>query len=362
MAQSTTARGTGRAAAGARGRNPELDATRALALVAAVVVLVAPAPLPTWLDGPGLSVAAQLPATFAGIAGVAVALQGAAHASAPVGWWAGRALRRVVVLVAVGLLLGLLTGLPAAAPALDGLLFSGTLARIGVATAIVLLLVRLPVSTRVVIAAVLVAAHGLPVLGVDGPAAGGGALAGWDARLLGGRALTPIDPDGITALAPTVALVLTGTVLGDWLRQRRRGAATVGLLLLVTAGLSATTWWTAALLPADPTIWSLPVLLGGLAMTTAGLAVGQAGTRRAVTDRGVAVLAAAGRVTLPLWVLAVLAEAWLTDTAPVRWLLRAVLWPPLGDTGAAIALGLLLGAGLLRLGGALADRDWVLRA
>ena len=70
----------------------------------------------------------------------------------------------------------------------------------------------------------------------------------------------------------------------------------------------------------------------------------------------------AGRVTLPLWAVAVVADAWLVDTRPVRWLLREVLWPPLGDTGAAVALGLLTGVALVRLGTALVDRGWTLRA
>lgn len=362
MAQSTAARARGRKAAGGSSRSPELDSTRALALVAAVTVLVAPAALPGWLVGPGLSLAHLLPATFATVSGVALAHQAAARSSAPAGWWTARITRRVVVLVAAGLLLQLLVSLPRPAAALDGLRLTGDLARIGVATGIGMLLVRLPASTRIVLAAVLVGAHAFLVFGSDLPAASGGTLAGWDVRLLGGRALAPIDPDGVTALAPTVALVLAGSCLGDWLRARARGFATVLLLLGATAGLAFLARTATGVLPADPTVWSPPVLLGGLACTTAGLAIGQAGTRRPLLDRGVATLATAGRVTLPLWVVAVVLDAWFLDTRPVRWLLREVLWPPLGETGAAIALGLLTGAALVRLGLTITDRGWTLRA
>lgn len=362
MAQSTTARARGRAGAGGGSRNPELDWTRSLALVAAVVVLVAPAPLPGWLAGPGLSAAALLPATFAVVAGVALSHQGAAHASAPAGWWTARVARRVVVLLAAGLLLQLLVRLPSPTTALDGVLLTGDLARIGVATAIGLLLVRLPASTRVLLAVVLLGGHALLVLGSDTAASSGGALAGWDARLLAGRARSPIDPDGVTALAPTLGLVLLGSGLGDVLRRRARGAATVALLAGTAAVLAFAARLLAGALPTDPALWTPPVVVGGLALTTAMLALGQAGTRLPLPDRLVATLAVAGRVTLPLWLVAVTADAWFADTRPVRWLLREVLWPPLGDTGAAIALGLLVGVGLVRLGTALVDRGWTLRA
>lgn len=359
MAQSTAARARGRAGGGATARNPELDATRTVALVAAVVVVVAPAPLPDWLAGDGLSVAALLPAAFAFLAGVAVSHQAAAHASATSGWWTARLARRVTVLVGVGLLLQLLVALPSPRTALDGLLLTGDLARLGVATGLALLLVRLPASTRVLLALVLLGGHALLVLG---SADAGGALAGVDARLLAGRARTPIDPDGLTAVAPTLGLVLLGSWLGDWLRTRARGAVTVGVLLAVAAGLAVAARLLTDVVPADPALWTPPLAVGGAAAVAAGLALGQAGTRRALPDRLVATLAVAGTVTLPLWGLAVVADAWLVDTRPVRWLLREVLWPPLGDTGAAIALGLLVGGGLVRLGTAMVDRGWRLRA
>lgn len=363
MAQSTAARVRGGGeGTGEHGRNPELDGSRALALVAAVVVLVAPAPLPGWLVGGDHAVAALLPSVFAAIAGVAVAHQAASHAGAGAGWWGWRLARRVLVLVGAGLLLQLLVRLPSPTSALDGLLLTGDLARIGIATALALLLVRLPVSTRVLLAVVLVAGHALLVLAGSPPAADGGALAGWDARLLAGRARTPVDPDGLTAVAPTLALVLVGSVLGGWLRQRPRGRSTVALLLAAAAGLAAAARLLRTVVAPDPGLWTPSVLVAGLALTTGMLALGQAGTRRPLSDRIVATLAVAGRVTLPLWVVAVVLDAWVVDSRPVRWFLREVLWPPLGETGAAIALGVLSGLGLVRLGTALVDRGWQLRA
>ncbi len=338
---------------------------RAVALIAAIVVLVAPGDLPDWLaptPSTGVGIAPLLPAVFATVAGIAIAYQHAAHANASHGWWTGRVTRRVVVLITAGLLLQLLVLLPDPAEALARVRFTGDLARLGVATGIGLVLVRLPEQTRGALAATLVLGHAALVFGASTPASQGGALAGVDARLLAGRALTPIDPDGVTALAPTIALVLVGAGIGGWLRTRPRGAATVGWLLAGTAASGAMAIGLMRVLPADATVWSPPVLAGGVAVTLALLAVGQAGTRRPLPDRLVATVAVAGRVTLPLWLLAVVGTVWFGDTPPVRWFVREVLWPPLGDTGASVALGLLVAAGLVRLGSTLVDRGWQLRA
>lgn len=361
MAQSTASRARGRSRT-RPSRSPELDMARAVALVAAVVVLVAPGQLPPWLDGRGLTVATVLPAAFATVAGVAISHQRAAHGSATAGWWTGRITRRVVALVAVGLLLQLLVLLPDPAQALTRLRFTGDLARIGVATGLGLLLVRLPARTQGAVAVALAGAHAMLVLGASSPAATGGALGGWDVRLLGGRAIAPVDPDGVTALAPTIALVLAGVAIGDWLRSRPRGAGTVARLLAATAAVALAARLLARVLPVDVDVWTPPVLLGGIATTLLLLAVGQAGTRRPLTDRFVATLAVAGRVTLPLWCLAVVGHAWLGGSPPLRWIVREVLYPPLGSTGAAAAFGLLVAAALLRLGAVLSDRGHDLRA
>lgn len=337
---------------------------RTMMLVAAVVVVVAPGPLPGWLapTGNGLAVGDLLPAAFAVIAGMAVAHQVAAHGGASPAWWTARLTRRVVVLVAAGLLLQLLVGLPDPAQALTGLRLTGDLARIGVATAAALLLARLPPQSRTILALALLVGHAVLVFGADTPAAQGGTLAGWDAELLGGRALHPIDPDGVSALAPTFGLVLLGVGLGGWLRQRARGAGTAGLLLAGAGAAAIGARLLERMLAPLPAVWSPPVLSAGLALVLAVLAAGHLGTRRGWSDRWVAALAVAGQVTLPLWLLAVVGERWLGDAAPVRWLLRHVLWPPFGDRWAALVLGVLVAAGLVRLGGVLVDRGWQLRA
>ena len=136
----------------------------------------------------------------------------------------------------------------------------------------------------------------------------------------------------------------------------------MGLLAAAALALAVGAELLTAVAPPDPALWTPSVVAAGLGLATAGLALGQAGTRHRLPDRLVATLAVAGRVTLPLWAVAVVADAWLLDTRPVRWLLREVLWPPLGDTGAAVALGLLVGLVLVRLGTTLADRGWHLRA
>lgn len=364
MATSTATRTRRRSGTGRRGptRSPELDATRALALVAAAVVLVGAGPLPAWLaprDG-ALTIGGALPAVFAVVAGVAIAHQQAAHAAAGFRWWTGRILRRVVVLVAAGVGLELLLALPT--PALAGLSVTGDLARLGVATGLGLVLVHVPARARDLLAAALLAAHGWLVVGAAAPTSAGGALAGWDARLLAGRAASPVDPDGLTAVAPTLALVLVGIAIGEWIRARPRGAPTVLRLAAAAVATGAAAAGLARVLPVLPAVWTAPVLAAGVALALAALALGQLGTRRPWSDRWVATLAVAGRTTLPLWVLAVLAVRWFGGTPPVRWLLREVLWPPLGDTGAVVALGLLLGTALVRTGAALTDRGRDLRA
>lgn len=363
-ATATRTRGGARAGRGRRGpaRSPELDATRALALVAAAVVLAAAGPLPDWLAprNGALSLGGALPAAFAVVAGVAIAHQRAAHGGAGARWWCGRVLRRVAALVAAGLALEVLLALPT--PVLGVLPVTGDLARLGVATGLGMVLVHLPGRTRDLLATALVVAHGWLVLGVPTPPDAGGALAGWDARLLAGRATTPIDPDGLTALAPTVALVLVGIAVGEWLRAQPRGAPTVARLAAAAAIAGVAAAGLARLLPVLPAVWTAPVLAAGVGVVLASLALGQLATRRSWSDRWVAHLAVAGRTTLPLWIAAVLAVDWFGGTPPVRWLLREVLWPPLGDTGAVVGLGLLLGVGLVRAGGALTDRGWDLRA
>ncbi len=334
MAQSTAARARGRAGAGGGGRNPELDATRMLALVAAVAVLVAPAPLPDWLDGGTLAVADVLPAGFAVVSGAAIAHQVAARAAAGAGWWTARVLRRVALLVAAGVLLQVLVRLPSLATLFSSLRWESELAVLGIASGLAMLLARLPASTRVVLVVLLVVGH---------------------------RA-APSGPEPVGEVVATLALVLVGTLLGQWVRHRPRGLTTVALLaaLAIAAGAAAHALtdrpWV------DGTLWDPALAAGAVALVAALLAVGQAATRRALTDRLVAPLAVAGRVTLPLWLVAVVADAWFLDTRPVRWLLREVLWPPLGATGAALALGALVGLALVRLGTAMADRGLHLRA
>jgi len=331
----------------------------------AVVALIAGAAgrVPTWLapsGWQGATLVDLLPATIAVISGVAIAHQAATHARKGPVWWSGRLTRRVLVLAAVGLVLHVAVTLPTD---LTSLRLTGDLVRLGVAGLLTHLLVRLPERAQLVLASTLLLLHGLVAAGGPRPITPTTTgLAGWDGRLLGPVALSPIDPDGLTALAPTVAAMLLGAAVGRWLLTRPRGPATATRLLAggVVAAVAARVL--TSVVPPIAELWTTPVVLGGVALACVVLGLGHAGTRRAPTDRVVATLAVAGRVTLPLWAVAVLAARWVVTSPPVGWLSDVLLVPPLGRTGASVALGVLAALGLLRLGGALADRDVNLRA
>lgn len=350
-------------------RTPEVDAARGLALALATVVLVAPSTddLPSWLAPSawhGASVADLLPAALAAVAGLAVTLQRRRHRGRPAHWWLGRAARRLVVLVVLGLVLAGLAD-PAWPPGLAALRWTSDLARIGLATVVALPLLALPGWARAATATVVVVAHDAVLLRGDGLGPADNALAGVDQRLLGAaHALGPVDPDGVTALLPTLAVVLAGSVVGGWLADRPRGGLTGTTLLLTGVSL-----WAVGravdvrleLLPPNATLWTAPIVLAGLGAAVAVVGAAHLGTRWAPTDVVVAYTALPGREGLPVYVAASLAGLFVAGTSAWRGLVGGLgqgIGAELATVVTGLAVVLLLGRGA----GALVDRGVHVRA
>jgi predicted acyltransferase len=350
-------------------RNPELDMARGAAIVAAALVLFAPDPtvLPTWLGASswhGASIADLLPASFACLAGVAIAHQARARSDRSWAWWLGRMARRLLVLVGLGVLLVWLTSAPSLPVDPGTLRWTDDLVRIGVATVIAIPLVRLPRWGAVGIATLLLVGHSALTLSAGPeltPASNG--LIGLDQRLLGlGHALVPVDPNGVTALAPTLVALLIGFWIGEWIDDRPRGAATGSVLLLLGAWAGVVAWSWNQVMPANATLWTGPIIAGGVAMTLLLLSLGHLGTRWSWTDRAVATLASLGRGALPSWIALVLLGAVVAPTTPLRWFVADGLGSLITPFGASLVVSLVVVYGLLRLSDLLQSRNLNLRA
>jgi predicted acyltransferase len=340
-------------------RSATLDTARGVLLLAVVGLGAAPtAWLPSLLrpvGGDGFGLLDLAPAAFAVLAGVALDHQLHAHRRASGRWWAGRLIRRVVVLIAAGLLVAWLARRDPAA-----LRWTSPWARIGLATTLAWFLLRdLSRRAQVVLVAAWVVTAGLLAWRGDG------LLVGADARLLPGRALAPIDPDGLLGVLATTVLVVVGAWLGSWLRARPPGPATA-LAFGLTAGYvgAAGVVW-AQLSPVNAATWTGPTLLLG---TSAGLLLLALGHLLAevlsVTER-VRWITAAGAVALPVGLSAVVtghvAGVGGTDGA-WAWATGDVVLPVLGRGWGTLAVVVVTAAVAARGAAALVDRGWILRA
>jgi predicted acyltransferase len=188
----------------------------------------------------------------------------------PHGW--GRIVRRLVTLVALGLVLNL-----AATPAGGAVRIPGVLQRLGLAYFFAAVIVRtLGVPAQAAVAAALALGHWalLTLVPFGGHAiplllTRGHNLAGYlDARVFGSHTLTPgFDPEGLLGTLPTVSTALAGALAGRWLR--RQGGLRRQLTGLAAAGAAAIgvglVW--ARAWPINKPLWS-----GSYALVTAGLA------------------------------------------------------------------------------------------
>lgn len=280
-----TGKAAGRRTPGARRpaaptRSATLDVLRGLGVVATVVLLAGtpPSALPPWAAPSawhGFEPADLVLPLFLLVAGASLAWADARRAGAPTWRRTGRALRRAVVLVALGLALNWL-----AEP--EPLRWSGLLQRLGLATFLGWLVTRLPRRGQVAVLAAVVGGWGLALERLAAPGVRPGVLrpdeniVAWlDGSLVGAEHLaTPTDPLGLATLPAAAAVVVAGRLLGGWLRARRPGPATSTALTVLGGWLVVLGVVWGQVTPLNATLWSPPYLLfaSGVALLLAGVA------------------------------------------------------------------------------------------
>lgn len=340
-------------------RSVTLDTARGTALIVAIGLAAAPAgSLPDGLGsagGTGFGLADLLPAAFAVLAGVALDHQIARHAKERGRWWAGRWARRVAVLVAAGLLVTWLGHRDTAT-----LAWTSPYARLAVGGLVAWFVLRdLSRRAQAVLVIAWVAASGVAAL------RGRTLLAGLDGDLLGTHVRAPLDPDGVVGTLASAALIVVGAWLGGWLRSRPDGPATATAFALTAVYTGVAGIAVAQVVPVSALRWTPPALLLGTSLAVALLALGHLGAAVAPTAARLRWIAAAGRVALPVGVAALLAGHLLgvgTGDGPWHHLATAILEPLVGLTWTGVALGVAAAAAAARLGAALVDHGWLLRA
>lgn len=373
VGRSSTRAGPSRGGSGARrrggarrasSRSGGLDLARGLTLVVAVTLLLAgdPSELPAVLrpsGGDGFGVADLLPVTLTVLVGVSMAWQLAAHRRESGRWWAFRWARRLGVLIGIGLLL---TWLGAG----DGeaLRLTGPLTRLAVGGLVTWVVVtRTAPRVQAAIGGGVLLTHwfllGRGALGAGSP------VARLEAELLGGRVALPVDPDGLTALGPTVVAILAGVWIGRWLQQRPAGPATVVAFALAGVYTLAGALALAQLLPVNAVLWTGSTVVLGAGLTLVLLALGHLLIEVLPARRLVAWVGAVGAEALPVYTLAVglaavvartpLGEVW-------RALRRALVEPLVGPDLAAVVTAAIGTVAIARVAVALAARGRLIRA
>ncbi|MBW3659123.1 MAG: DUF1624 domain-containing protein [Actinobacteria bacterium] len=353
-------------------RSATLDLLRGVGVVATVLLLAgtAPSALPPWATPSawhGVEPADLVLPLFLVVAGAAMAWRDATAAGSPVWRQVAWALRRVVVLVALGLALNWL-----AQP--EPLRWSGLLQRIGLATFLGWLVTRLPRAWQIAAVALTVAGWGLALERLAAPGVGRGVLrpdenlVAWlDTSLLGpGHLVTPTDPLGLASLPAAVALVIGGRLLGGWLRGRPPGPATAAALAVTGGWLVVLGVVWGQLTPLNATLWTPPYLLFSAGAVLALAALVHLAGEVLPGARLLAPVGRLGRNALPAYLL----PAGLVAIAsrPVgggasAWtrLVERFAAPVFGDLAPFVLAGLLLAAAWAVVG-RLDARGWHLRA
>lgn len=340
-------------------RSATLDTARGLALLSAVAAVAVPdAWLPAALQpsgGVGFGLPDLLPATFAVLAGAALDHQLTSHRRATGRWWAGRLTRRIVVLVAVGLLLAWLEQRQ-----LTSLRWTSAYARLGIGGVLAWFVLR-DLSRR---AQAVVVSAWLAVVGVVG-ARGRVLLDGLDGRLLGDHVLVPVDPDGVVGVLTTAVLAVAGAWVGGWLRARPAGPATA-IAFLLTAGYvgGAGIVW-AQLTPVNAIRWTGPTLLLGASLAVLLLALAHLLAEVLPAADRLRWITATGVVALPVGVGGLVAAHLLgvgADTGPWAHLTGAWVEPILGRGAGAVLVAAATATLVARCAVTLVDRGHTLRA
>ncbi len=193
--------------------------------------------------------------------GVAIPFSGAGREQG--GWsFLLRVARRAAILMALGVLVDstvyhhLTVGM-------------GVLQLLGLAYLVGALAATLPVWARLSIAAVILAGHSVLLKFVPVPGAGAGVLTEGQniIRYLNQTYLARYHLAGVISVAPTTALVLAGTAVGEVLcREPLRRTANLGILCSVAAALTVGGWLWQRDLPLNKALWTSSYILfaGGL--------------------------------------------------------------------------------------------------
>lgn len=377
-----TGGGTGKDRARSGGRRPAtttrsatLDVLRGIGVVATVLLLAgtAPSSVPPWAEPSawhGIAVADLVLPLFLLVAGASLAWADAGRVGLPEWRRTGRALRRVAVLVALGLALNWVV----ADGDLDRLRWSGLLQRIGLATFLGWLVTRLPLTWRIATLGTLVAGWGLALERVAAPRVPAGTmrpeanLVAWlDTALLGpDHLIAPTDPLGLATLPLAAALVIAGRLLGDWLRVRPAGPATSAALAVLGGWLVVLGVIWAQLTPLNATLWTPPYLLFATGAAVLLAAVAYLAAEVLPTRRVVAPLERLGRNALVAYLLPAGLLALASRPAPdgiSAWgrLVGRFAAPVFGDLAPLVLAAALL-AVTWSVVGRLDARGWHLRA
>ncbi|OQW47521.1 MAG: hypothetical protein A4S16_08630 [Proteobacteria bacterium SG_bin6] len=273
----------------------------------------------------------------------------------------GPAVRRAVVLIAIGVALGWLLR-----PSLDphALRLPGVLQRIGIVYLVAFMICRQSSGALApaVAAAVLLVAHQSLLftpdpLGATGIGPGEG-LAGWLDRQLPGRLHRPgWDPEGVLSTLSATGSALIGLSVYRWSRQGSRA------LRLALAGLALIALHipAAALAPLGKPLWT-----PGFALLTGGITLLVLAAGQLMPPRALALFAWLGRVALTLFVVHMLLIALLLRTigGDTLWhhTLAAALRLPVPPALAALLAALALGGIATMLTRLLERRGWLIRA
>ncbi len=204
------------------------------------------------------------------IVGVAIPYSYASqHARDVPGWRISlKAMTRTVTLV----LLGWLVDSSIAKHPVIGL---GVLQLIGLAYLVGALVYLAPRYVRLPVAAALLIGHWAALRFIPIPGSGAGAFSEHAnlVQYLNDAYLQPLHLNGMISVAPTAAMVLIGSVVGDWLRSERRPITRFARLLIGGALLAALGWLWSLDLPFNKPVWTASYILytGGIGCTALAL-------------------------------------------------------------------------------------------
>lgn len=245
-------------------RLTSLDAFRGLAILGMLLVnntaldTATPAQLTHASWNQGVHLADLVFPWFLLIVGVAIPYSYASQRARGVTRWHSslKAMTRAVTLV----LLGWLVDSSIAKRPVIGL---GVLQLIGLAYLVGALLYQTPQYVRVPMAGALLVGHWAALRFIPIPGSGAGAFAEHAnlVQYLNDAYLMPLHLNGMISVAPTAAMVLIGSAVGDWLRSERSSITRFAYLLIGGVVLAVLGWLWSLDLPFNKPVWTASYIL-----------------------------------------------------------------------------------------------------